>query len=98
MAEWNRSKSELATTPSVTVVCPPREIFAPLRMDMEMSWQRIGDVPSNYRRSVACVGDYTDLLLEDGEALLWLKVLGPMGRIRAEWVRFNYVGKVGLEN
>jgi hypothetical protein len=35
--------------PSLVVVCPPEEVFAPLRLYFKLSWKRDADVPGNFQ-------------------------------------------------
>jgi len=35
--------------PSLVVVCPPDEVFAPLRLYFKLSWKRDADVPANFQ-------------------------------------------------
>jgi len=45
IVEWITASSK----PSLVVVCPPGEVFAPLRLYFKLSWKRDADVPANFQ-------------------------------------------------
>ncbi len=45
IVEWIAASSK----PSLVVVCPPDEVFAPLRLYFKLSWKRDADVPANFQ-------------------------------------------------
>jgi hypothetical protein len=47
--EWNTGLPK----PILTLVCPPEEVFAPLRVYFKLSWATPEDVPSDYLAIVA---------------------------------------------
>ena len=76
--------------PSLVVVCPPDEVFAPLRLYFKLSWKRDADVPGDFQIIAApktmikmhwnSKGDYQVLLQTERK-----NERGP----HTEWVKFN---------
>jgi hypothetical protein len=76
--------------PSLVIVCPPEEVFAPLRLYFKLSWMRDVDVPSDFQIIAApkalikmhwtMRGDYQVLLQTERK-----NEHGP----HTEWVNFN---------
>ncbi len=76
--------------PSLVVVCPPDEVFAPLRLYFKLSWKRDADVPGNFQIVAEpktmikmhwnAQGDYQLLLRTERK-----NERNP----RTEWVKFN---------
>ncbi|MCI0624451.1 MAG: hypothetical protein L0387_22865 [Acidobacteria bacterium] len=97
VVDWRLS----STTPALTVVCPPKEVFAPLRVYLRLSWAKEEDVPSDYLSIVALPGTQTKMRVSKPreEVLVWLKVYEKGGgRALAQWVSFNRLVDVGLLN
>ncbi|MCI0420965.1 MAG: hypothetical protein L0312_17325 [Acidobacteria bacterium] len=97
VVDWKIS----STTPALTLVCPPKEVFAPLRVYLHFSWEKEGDMPSNYLSIVALPGTQTKMRMSKRgeEVLVWLEVYEKGdGKPQAKWVSFNRLVGVGLLN
>ena len=46
VVEWNNALPK----PALTLLCPPEEIFAPLRVCIKLSWLKPEDVPNNAKQ------------------------------------------------
>ena len=90
---WNNSGPK----PTLALLCPPKEIFAPVRVYIKLSWLRPSDVPAYSKHISASPNWPTKLRTSKTAALVWLNVYedgrkDPIPR----WVGFNGVVDVAL--
>jgi hypothetical protein len=70
VAEWNGAPAK----PTLTVICPPEEIFAPLHVYLKVSWLRAEDVPADTRGIRAPARTPTKRRTNKSAIWLWLGV------------------------
>jgi hypothetical protein len=95
IVEWMATSPK----PSLVVVCPPDEVFAPLRPYFKLSWRREADVPSDFQIIATpkamikmhwnMQGDYQVLLRTEHK---------NERNARAEWVKFNNLVAVYIKS
>lgn len=85
IVEWNNSSPK----PALTVVCPPPEIFAPLRVILKFSWVDSKDVPREAAKVVAEPRNATRIQLGKGNVRAFLKVSDHSDTTKEKWVVFN---------
>jgi hypothetical protein len=76
--------------PSLVVVCPPDDVFAPLRLYFKLSWRRDADVPEN----VQIIAERKSMIKMHWNSHGDFQVLLPTERKdqrghRPEWINFN---------
>ncbi len=93
VADWKNT----APKPVLTLLCPPQEVFAPLRVYLKLSWLKPEDVPGNSANILAPPKTPTKLRTNKGGALVWLN-FDPAAKEKpqAQWVQFNGVVDVAL--
>jgi hypothetical protein len=77
--------------PALVLVCPPEEVFAPLRVYFKLSWRRTADVPDNYQSIVAqskALAKFHWTSQSEFHVLL-KKERKKDGAAEPEWVNFN---------
>ncbi len=78
--------------PVLTLVCPPEEVFAPLRVYFKLSWAASGEIPSNYLNILAVPKALAKLHWTRTELHVWLPIKGEGGgKIETKWVIFTEV-------
>jgi hypothetical protein len=76
--------------PALVVVCPPEEVFAPLRLFFKLSWRQDADVPGNFQALLAQPKIETKMHWTDrGDYHILLQVEGKHGRSDRKWIHFN---------
>ena len=76
--------------PAIVVVCPPEEVFAPLRLFFKLSWRQDADVPANLQALLAQPKIETKMHWTDhGDYHVLLQAEGKNGRSDRKWVLFN---------
>jgi len=76
--------------PELTVVCPPPEIFAPLRVFLKFSWVDSKDVPKDVAKVVAKPRAETKIQLGKANIKVFLKMSKDADDSGKEkWVAFN---------
>jgi hypothetical protein len=87
VVEWNDGPPK----PSLIVVCPPEEVFAPLRLYLKLSWKRDEDVPRDFQAVIAQPNTPTKInWTPRGDYRVLLKTERKNGGSRRpEWVDFN---------
>jgi hypothetical protein len=86
IVEWVDSSPK----PELTVVCPPPEIFAPLRVFLKFSWVDSKDVPKDVARVVAKPRAETKIQLGNANIKVFLKISKDADDSGKEkWVAFN---------
>jgi len=84
--EWETSPPK----PALTVVCPPPEIFSPLRVFLKFSWLDAKDVPKDAAKVVAEPKAATKIQLGKGTVRAFLKMSKEADTAAKEkWVAFN---------
>ena len=87
VVEWNDGPPR----PSLIVVCPPEEVFAPLRLYLKLSWKRDEDVPRDFQAVIAQPNTQTKInWTPQGDYRALLKRERKNGRSgQPEWIDFN---------
>jgi hypothetical protein len=84
--EWETGSPK----PALTVVCPPPEIFSPLRVFLKFSWVDAKDVPKEAAKVVAEPKTATKIQLGKGSVRAFLKISKePDSPTKEKWVGFN---------
>ena len=84
--EWDGS----APKPVLTVVCPPPEVFTPLRVFLKFSWMEARDVPKDAAKVVAEPRAATKILLDKANIKVFLKISkGADDAGKEKWMAFN---------
>ena len=84
--EWDTSPPK----PALTVVCPPPEIFSPIRVFLKFSWVDAKDVPKEAAKVVAEPKMGTKIQLGKGSIRAFLKVSKEADSpSKDKWVAFN---------
>jgi hypothetical protein len=84
--EWETTPPK----PALTVVCPPPEIFSPLRVFLKFSWVDAKDVPKEAAKVVAEPKTATKIQLGKGSVRAFLKISKEADSpTREKWVAFN---------
>ena len=93
VVDWNKAPPK----PALTLLCPPEEVFAPLRVYIKLSWLKPKDVPDNASHILAPPKTQTKLRTSKKAASVWLKVSGNAEeQPQAKWVSFNSLVDVAL--
>ncbi|HMD86023.1 MAG TPA: hypothetical protein VKO18_15120 [Terriglobia bacterium] len=86
IVEWVDSPPK----PELTVVCPPPEIFAPLRVFLKFSWVDSKDVPKDAAKVVAKPRAETKIQLGKANIKVFLKISKDADdSAKEKWVAFN---------
>lgn len=86
-----------APQPVLTLLCPPQEIFAPLRIVLKLSWLKPEDAPVKPSAISATPGTLTKLHTSKTVATVWLTVKEDgKDQPQARWVSFSGVVDVAL--
>ena len=94
IVEW-KDNSPL---PTLAVICPPEEMFAPLHLYLKLSWLKAEDVPSSAHRIIAPAKAVIKIRTEKSIAWVWVGVREkPDAAPRQTWVGFNAVADVALK-
>jgi hypothetical protein len=77
--------------PALVVVCPPEEVFAPLRLYFKLSWKRDADVPANFQALLTQPKTQTKMhWTPQGDYHVLLQAERKNGRsAHLEWVHFT---------
>ncbi len=91
--EWNTRSRE----PQITLLCPPVNVFAPIRVYLKLSWLKPEDVPEDVGRIVALPNTSTRIRTNKKAVSVRLNVAGePAKGQPAKWVDFTGVVDVAL--
>jgi hypothetical protein len=95
VVEWNDGPAK----PSLVVVCPPEEVFAPLRLYLKLSWKHDEDVPRDFQAFIAQPNTQTKInWTQQGGYRVLLKTERKNGRRGGpEWVNFNDLAGVYIK-
>ena len=95
VVEWNGATAK----PTLTVLCPPEEVFAPLHVYLKVSWLKAEQVPA-YTRAIRAPAR-TPTKLRTNKTAVWIR-LGVQEKQdappRKKWVPFSGVVDVPLLN
>jgi hypothetical protein len=75
--------------PSLVLVCPPDEVFAPLRLYFKLSWKQEADVPANLRIIAEPKSMIKMRWNSQGDYQVWLPIERKEHKRQPEWVSFN---------
>jgi len=93
VVEWNAAPAK----PTLTVLCPPEQVFAPLHVYLKVSWLKAEDVPAYARMIQAPAKAPTKLRTNKSAVWIWLRVQDKLDApIRGKWVAFSGVVDVAL--
>ena len=91
--KWNAAVPK----PTLTLLCPPQDVFAPLHLYLKLSWLTAEEMPSYAANIVAPGNTLTKIRMKKTIALLRLRVTEKQGEpARPRWVPFTGVVDVGL--
>ena len=83
--------------PVLTLLCPPGQVYAPLRVLIKLSWMKPEDAPVNPIDILVMPGAATKIRTCKTAALVWLQVRAKEGgQPQSVWVSFNGVVDVAL--
>ena len=83
--------------PLLTLVCPPEDVFAPLRVYLKLSHSAPKGKARDYQKIAVQPGELTKMRSAETEALIWLKVQEDgKAKPTAQWMPFDEIVKVGL--
>ena len=84
-------------TPTLAVICPPQNVFAPLHVYLKLSWLKPEDVPLSARGIAAPEKTLIKIRTNKSIAWVWLEVRERQGTIpHSTWVAFNGVVDIAL--
>ena len=93
VVEWKDDQPK----PTLAVVCPPQETFAPLHVYLKLSWLKPDDVPLCVHRISAPAKTLIKIRTDRFTAWVWLGVREkPDAAPRQTWVGFNAVVDLAL--
>lgn len=81
-----------ATVPVLKMSCPPEQVFAPVHVYLEFSWETTDQTPADSQNYVAFPQAPSRVLASDRGILVWLRKLDG----HAEWVRFTAIRRIAL--
>jgi hypothetical protein len=83
--------------PVLTLLCPPKEVFAPLHIVIKLSWLKPEDAPVKPSAISVVPGTLTKLHTSKTVATVWLSIKQEgKDQAQARWVSFNGVVDVAL--
>ena len=83
--------------PTLAVVCPPQNTFAPLHFYLKLSWLKSEDVPLSVRSITVPAKTIVKIRTTGSTAWVWLAVKEkPSTAARRTWVGFNAVVDIAL--
>ena len=91
IAQWDTK----ASRPTLTIICPPETIFAPLRVLIKLSWMKPELVPADPGKIPFRPGALTKIRTNKEAAQIWL-LAGRDHGAHEEWVAFDAVGDIAL--
>ena len=80
------------TVPVLKMSCPPEQVFAPVHVYLEFSWETTDQTPADSQSYVAIPKTPSRVLASDRGILVWLRKLDGHG----EWVRFTSIKRIAL--
>jgi hypothetical protein len=91
IAQWNAG----ASRPTLTIICPPEAVFAPLRVLIKLSWMKPELAPTDPGKLPFRAGALTKIRTNKDAAQIWL-LAGRAHGVQEEWVAFDAVGDIAL--
>jgi len=91
IAQWNAG----ASRPTLTVICPPESVFAPLRVLIKLSWMKPELAPIDPGKIPFRAGALTKIRTNKDSSQIWLLAVRAHGT-REQWVPFDAVGDLAL--
>jgi hypothetical protein len=86
IVEWDNASPK----PVLTVVCPPPEVFTPLRVFLKFSWMDAKDVPKDVAKVVAEPRTGTKIQFDRANIKVFLKLSkGAEDSTKEKWMAFN---------
>jgi hypothetical protein len=83
--------------PTLAVLCPPQDTFAPVYLFLKLSWLKSEDVPSTVRNITAAAKTVIKIRTTKSAAWVWLGVKEKADASpRRTWVAFNAVADIAL--
>lgn len=83
--------------PTLAVLCPPQDTFAPVYLYLKLSWLKNEDVPSTVRSITAPAKTLTKIRTTKSAAWVWLGIKEKLDASpRRTWVAFNAVADIAL--
>lgn len=83
--------------PTLAVLCPPQDTFAPVYLYLKLSWLKSEDVSSSVRGITAPVKTVVKMRTTKSAAWVWLGVKEKVDASpRRTWVAFNAVADIAL--
>jgi hypothetical protein len=93
IVEWKGDNSK----PTLAVVCPPQDTFAPLHLYLKLSWLKPEDVPQDVRSITVPAKTIVKMRTTGSTAWVWLAVKEkPSAAARRTWMGFNAVVDIAL--
>jgi len=95
--EWKKSLNT-AAGPTLTLLCPPEKVFAPLRVLIKLAWleRQKKDTRADPEDILVVPGEITRLRTRKESAFVQLDSLGANGKAQKRWVPFTAVADVAL--
>lgn len=88
---------EQSSTPTLAILCPPQNIFAPLHVYVRLSWLKPEDVPSSAHEITAQTSSLTKIRTNQSAIWVWLDLRERQGvPSHKAWVVFNAVEDFAL--
>jgi hypothetical protein len=83
--------------PTLAILCPPPDTFAPVYLYLKLSWLKNEDVPSTARNITAPAKTVIKIRTTKSAAWVWLGVKEKPGASpRQTWVAFNALADIAL--
>jgi len=83
--------------PTLTVLCPPDDVFAPLHVYLKLSWLKPEHIPASVRNVMVTTKTPIRLRTNKSATWVWLELREKQGDApRRTWVAFNGVADVAL--
>jgi hypothetical protein len=91
--EWKNDSPK----PTLSVLCPPQDTFAPVYLFLKLSWLKSEDVPSSVRGITARAHTVTKIRTTKSAAWVWLAVKEKSDAApRGTWIAFGAVANIAL--
>jgi hypothetical protein len=83
--------------PTLAILCPPQDTFAPVYLYLKLSWLKSEDVPSSVRSITAPAKTVIKIRTTRSAAWVWLRIKEkPDVAPHATWVAFTAVADIAL--
>lgn len=88
IVQWTNT----VTVPVLKMSCPPEQVFAPVHVYLEFSWETADQTPADSQNYIALPKTQSRVLASDRGILVWLRKLDGHG----QWVRFTAIKRIAL--